>query len=352
MTASEAEANIVAAVDANAGSAGDEASRYETARYETVGTSEEGRSILGIVAGSGPTRVSLVGGAHADEPVGPELLRSLIPVLLDGSPGHQELLRHVTFFIVPHINPDGEARNRKWIDAWPDLASYLNHVVREKPGRDMEFGYPDMRMENVALSAWLRSSGPFQLHMSLHGMGYSDGAMLLIEKNWSYRTEQLQGDFTRAADSLGLRLHDHNRKGGKGFFQIAPGFTTTPEGVAMRTYFNSHSKPDTAALFGDSSMEFVRGLGGDPLSVVTELPLFVVEGGFRPGEPTAYLECKALLPEIRLRAARGENIAPHIGSFGLKPLKLSDALRLQCAALVSSIETVLPEEEENNPDGD
>ncbi len=47
--------------------------------------------------------------------------------------------------MVPHINPDGEERNRAWqtgdASAYK-LSSYLARTVREPPGDDIEFGFP------------------------------------------------------------------------------------------------------------------------------------------------------------------------------------------------------------------
>lgn len=326
----------------------EESEGFETrhVRREIPGESEEGRPIPAFVIGRGPVRVSLVAGSHADEPVGPETLRAIVRAAARaGSRGSGAadadaaggLFERCTLFVVPHINPDGEARNRPWINRWPDAEAYIQFAVREKPGRDVEFAWPDRRPENTAVASWLRrhaaEGGPFHVHASLHGMGYSDGAMLLIERNWTYRTERLQEGFTRAAAASGLRMHDNNRKGEKGFFRIAPGFTTTPEGRAMQTYFKSHGDPDTAALFGDSSMEFVRSLGGDPLCIVTELPLFLVRGESKPEHPIAYLEFKERLPEIRLRLEQGRNARELWEPFGLDPLDLHTASALQLEAL-------------------
>lgn len=312
-------------------------------RREVLGRSEEGRPIPGFVIGNGPMRVSLIAGSHADEPVGPETLRAVAAAAARAGSG-RDVFKHCTLFVVPHINPDGEARNRPWIDAWPDAEAYIRDTVREKPGRDVEFAWPDRRMENRAVAAWLRrhraERGPFHMHASLHGMGFSDGAMLLIERNWAYRTEKLQAGFKRAAAAAGLRMHDHNRKGEKGFFRIAAGFTTTPEGKAMRTYFESHDDPETSALFGDSSMEFVRSLGGDPLCIVTELPLFVVRGESEPEHPTAYLQFKERLPEIRLRLEKGTGARDLWKPFGLDPLDVQTASGLQLEALDLAIATV------------
>jgi hypothetical protein len=230
------------------------------------------------------------------------------------------------------------------MERWPDAESYIRFAVREKPGRDVEFSWPARRRENRAAADWLHeqveTDGPFHLHASLHGMGYSDGAMLLIERNWTYRTEGLQDGFRQAAARAGLRMHDNNRKGEKGFFRIAPGFTTTPEGAAMRAYFRSRDDAETAALFGDSSMEYVRSLGGDPLCVVTELPLFVVQGEARPEVPVAYLRFKERLPEIRLRLDEGRDVEYLLEPFGLEPLDLGTAIDLQTEALDLAIDTV------------
>jgi hypothetical protein len=282
-----------------------------------IGRSEEGRPIHGYVLGSGPSALSLIAGAHSDEPVGPRTLRALV----QGCP--PDLLERHTFVVVPHINPDGEVRNRAWTDRWPDPAAYMRHVFREPPGRDLEFGFPSMRPENVAVSRFLEEHAPFKLHMSLHGMGAAEGAMLLIERHWTDRVDALREGFVAAVRGAGLPLHDHDRKGEKGFTYLGPGFTTTPEGGAMRRHFEQLGDPGTAALFHQSSMEFVRSLGGDPLCLVTELPLFVVPNPDPvPGTPTAYLA-------LRERLASGEPVDP----AGLRAVDLGVAMRLQLATI-------------------
>lgn len=313
---------------------------------DTIGFSEEKRPIRGTVLGTGPRKVSLLAGAHADEPVGPTTLRTLIRALGQTSGGADrshpivhELLYACTISIIPHVNPDGEARNAAWRREWPNPEAYIRDVVREEPGRDIEFGYPDMRVENEIVSRFLEQNGPFHVHASLHGMGFSDGAMLLIEKNWAYRSEQLQAAFVRKAGQFGLRLHDHNRKGEKGFFRIAKGFTTTPEGEAMRRFFLSHGNPEMAGRFRQSSMEFVRTLGGDPLSIVTELPLFTVDGEALPEVPTAYLAFKELLPEIRLGLAKGRDVYDLWQPFGLHHVPVEIAVELQLEAILWAIRT-------------
>ena len=80
----------------------------------------------------------------------------------------------------------------------------------------------------------------------------------------------------RRVRELGYRLHDVDRGGEKGFHRIDEGFTTRPDSRAMAAHFEALGDPATAALFRPSSMEYVRSLGGDPLTLVSEMPLFLV----------------------------------------------------------------------------
>jgi len=316
----------------------------ELATFRDLGESEEGRLIYGVELGRGPRTVSLIAGAHADEPVGPETLRTMILQILRDPGRLDALFSRVRLVIIPHINPDGEARNRPWITRWPSLEAYLTETVRERPGRDLEFGFPAMRPENRVVASFLRSHAPFHLHMSLHGMGFAEGAMLLIERHWAFRTQALRDRFTRAVLAEGMGLHDHNRKGEKGFFAIEPGYTTTPEGAAMRHFFRAKDEPETAALFHDSSMEFVRGLGGDPLCLVTEIPLFLVDPPAepsQPGVPSAYLAFKAQLPTFQQQALQGRALTAARTAFGLQPVPLRSAMRLQLKAIELGLEAVL-----------
>jgi predicted deacylase len=312
------------------------ADREPCIEYRLLGASEEGRDIGAVVFGRGSRTATLIAGSHADEPVGSETLMALVREVSRHPDSFRALLNDWRILVVPHVNPDGEARNRGWIDAWPGQAEYVNRVVRERPGRDIEFGYPDLRTENRVVAGALAEFAPVTLHMSLHGMGYSDGAMLLIERHWAFRTDLLRDRFREAARDAGLDMHDHNRKGEKGFFQIEPGYTTTPEGAAMRAYFRAARDPEVAALFRDSSMEHVRSLGGDPLCVVTELPLFVVEGAHRPGIPDAYLAVRDEVKGLRSRYPEGIPAAI-LNSLPVRPLPLDVAMSLQWKAIDLSL---------------
>jgi hypothetical protein len=138
-------------------------------------------------------------------------------------------------------------------------------------------------------------------------------------------------------------MHDHNRKGEKGFFWIEPGFQTTPRGDAMRTFFQAQDDPETARKFHDSSMEFVMGLGGDPLALVTELPLFLVENEDpTPGHPDRYLALRERLPTVKARLQRGEEVDDLLAPFNLQMVPLNTAMRLQLQALELGLQAAAP----------
>ncbi|HLA63585.1 MAG TPA: M14 family zinc carboxypeptidase, partial [Rhodothermales bacterium] len=322
----------------------------DLARVEEIGQSEENRPLLGVTLGRGPRTVTLVAGAHADEPVGPETLLHLVTASLAYPDRVADVLERYTFRLVPHVNPDGAARNAAWVAQWsedadptPALAAYLLHRDREPPGRDVEFGYPVMRRENAAASRFLFRYDPISLHMSLHGMGFSEGALLLIERRWADGADALKAGWRDAARAAGLRLHDHDRKGEKGFHYYGPGFHATPEGAAMRAYFRDLGDKATAALFFHASMEWAVLTGRDPvtgrtpLCLVTELPLFLISAPYAhtPGVPALYERFNDSLPLLTL-AARAGSEAPlraAIEEHGLRALPLADAIRLQLTAL-------------------
>lgn len=304
----------------------------KVARFHALGTSEAGRPLDAVVLGTGARKVSLIAGAHSDEPVGPETLGTFILHALAQPERFAGLFSEFTFVIVPHINPDGEARNRAWTERWPDAEAYLRHVFREPPGRDLEFGFPNMRPENARVADFLRGRAPFALHMSLHGMAVAEGAMLLIERHWVDRTDDLRNQFVDFIQGAGLPLHDHDRGGEKGFRYIGPGFTTTPEGRAMQEYFRALGDEATAKQFHLSSMEFVRTLGGDPLCLVTEFPLFLIgtrDDDAPPGVPAAYLRLREQIPELKAKLERGESIAGTLDAFGIRPVDLDLLVKLQ-----------------------
>jgi hypothetical protein len=264
------------------------------------GESEEGRPLMLWRWGRGPIKVSLLAGCHSDEPLGPHVLRRWLKRCTRGAGDVESLLETFSFYICPHINPDGENKNLSWVKKYPDFDAYVEHAFREKPGRDLEFGFPEMRKENVFWAQAMEKEGPFDLHLSLHGMGYSEGYLLLIERHVQERCVELQESFSRMAKGFGVGLHDHDRKGDKGFLYFGAGFSSTPEGKAMKGHFLKIGDELTASKFHLSSMEWMRSLGGDPVCLVSELPLFYIRKGPEqsdPGTPTQHMALRKALGE-------------------------------------------------------
>jgi hypothetical protein len=97
-----------------------------------------------------------------------------------------------------------------------------------------------------------------------------------------------------------------------------------------------------AARFRPSSMEFVQSLGGDPLCMVSELPLF------RIGKRSRSLEDSIYWPVIdRFRELRGEGgvdpkaAAAFIEEFALEPVPFATQSALQVAMMEEAL-AILP----------
>jgi len=332
-----------------------------------LGRSREGRSIRGFRLGSGPARVTLIGGCHADEPVGPLTLRRLVTSLQAASTDDPRL-SSFSWWIVPHVHPDGEAKNQIWWkrsipvvdstgseDVGCDLKAYLEGVERDLPGEDIEFGFPrdssdrEARPENQAVARFLQSAEAVHLHGSFHGMDFAPGPWFLIERSWAERTATMRDNLRRAVRGAGYGLYDVDRGGEKGFWRIDEGFTSRPDSVAMKRHFEARGDTATAELFRPSSMECVRSLGGDPLTFVSEMPLFLrpEDGDPRLAELPAHL--KGTAARLRLQGwlqemaatLDGEEMRQKAGLHGIRAMPIRDQARLQLAFLNESIQAVV-----------
>ncbi len=320
-----------------------------------------------------PVRVSLLGGCHADEPVGPRFLRHLVAWLSHRSQKalcrNEGPLDNVEWWIVPHANPDGEVRNRSWQEHGApeyDVAAYLEGAVREAPGDDIEFGFPHgpedhgARPENQAIYRWWsEAAGPFALHASLHGMGFAAGPWFLLEPAWlepgsPKRAEPLIERMAARVGEAGYLLHDVDRGGEKGFTRVRRGFCTRPDSDAMKRYFLQSGDEETASRFRPSSMETVRRLAGErasppgPLTLVSENPLFLTPGvgdDLGPPDPAAE-RWKDRIAGWRNALAQGhhpEAVRREAGEAGLRPMPTLDQMRLQWGLIVAGLELVTPD---------
>lgn len=322
---------------------------------EIIGYTRQRRPLLAYRFGRGRFLVSLIAGCHADEPVGPRLLNHLVGYLAQLAP-ESPLFEDCQWWIVPHANPDGEQENRQWYtgrDQVMDLVQYLTHFKREPPGDDLEFGFPrdeddlQARPENLGIAQWWRKADrPFQLHVSLHGIAFAAGPWFLIEPAWAWRCEKLKAVCRRAVQEMGYRLHDVDRQGEKGFQRLEEGFCTRPDSRAMAQHFLDLRDESTAGKFRPSSMEAMRALGGDPLTLVTEMPLFIlpkVGETVGPPDPEA-LRWKERIEGWKAAIIRGEEVEESIrreaARHGLKGMPVRDQMQLQWIFIAAGVEQV------------
>lgn len=325
---------------------------------QVIGRSRGGREIRAYRFGTGDTRVSLLGGCHADEPVGPRLLRHLCGYLAS-LPGDDAALRSYEWWVIPHINPDGAEANAPWQSGDPaeyEITAYLQHAVRELPGDDIEFGFPRdfddaaARPENRAAHDWWRSAGgPYSLHVSLHGMSIAGGPWFLIEPAWEYRYGHLRERCLSRVEEMGYEAHDVERRGEKGFYRLGRGFCWRPDSRHMWRHFLERGDAETARRFRPSSMETIRSLGGDPLTLVSEMPLFITPGvGVDIGPPDhAAIQWREWIDSWRVQLQKGDDPA-QIGAAarrqGLRPMPVRDQMTLQWTFIVAGLEQVELEE--------
>jgi len=327
----------------------------ESADGEPIGESQEGRPILAHRLGNGPLRASLIGGCHADEPVGPAMLQRLA-AYLQSLDEDDELLTRISWTLVPHVNPDGAERNRPWSDklvpidnhlgepdSGYDLVTYARSVVREPPGEDIEFGFPrdeddtGARPENRAVARLLDSRAPLHLHGSFHGMAFAPGPWFLLERSWIGRTATMRSRLRQIVREMGYNLLDWDRLGDKGFERIDEGFSTRPDSRAMTRHFLDRDDPETAALFRPSSMEHARSLGGDPLTFVSEMPLFLHPDPAILSSRRA--EFRAWLSDL-VTHRPPHDARTAFAAAGLRPMPLGDQMRLQLSLLQEVLSTV------------
>jgi len=317
-----------------------------------IGYSRQKRPLYAYTLGSGNQRVSLLAGAHADEPTGPRLLHHLVNYLSDLSPNHP-LLQNYTWYIIPHINPDGENKNLSWYsyqDEVYDLANYLQFVIREKPGDDIEWGFPTQEKKplrpenNAAYNFWQQNSYGFQFHASLHSMGKSYGPWFLIDEQFLSRSSHIQQVCKEETTKAGYTLFDIDRKGEKGFSRIAPGFATKPQSEAMKLFFLQKNEPEMADKFHASSMEAIKSIGGNPLTIVSEIPLFILPKNNQDiSWPNAELDrwnnkFKEWGEQLKNKQITSEQVKQWAQKEGIKPMSVVDQMYLQWIFISASLE--------------
>ena len=258
--------------------------RATGAQVDEIGQSQEGRPLHGVSVGARHAPlVTIVAGAHPDEPAGPLAALQLLR-LWSQSP----LARQVRLAVVPLLDVDGVVAQRQWLQPWRepvDLSLLQEHRLRRLPGEDREFAWPGAPWSGpvlpecrAAADFFTDQGGPIA-HCSLHGMLVAAGAWFLLNRP-ALRDAQLWRDLRGIAADQHFGLHDMPRHGEKGFRRVGDGFCTVPSGPAMRRWWCAQQQsPSTApGGFAWGSMDFARHLArrhglDDPLCAVSEFPL-------------------------------------------------------------------------------
>jgi len=312
--------------------------RQDGLDWRAIGRCRNGQEMFGIRLGAGDRHVSVIAGCHPDEPIGP-MTAQFLPEAIQGA--FPALLDEYTFHIVPQMNPDGADKNRPWFATPPDFVQYAQHVLREAPGDDIEFNFGDQgRPENRAAMEFLKNDAPYDAHFSLHGMAVAEGAWCLICQEWADRAKPVMAELEAFYKRMLFPLHDVDRHGEKGFHRIRKGFATTPRSDAMKEYFMAQDDPDTAAKFLPSSMEWIESLGGDPLCMVSELPLFCLGVKSKSLDQSVTLEFTDKVKA--LRAAPPENLENALSNlafaYELGPVPVQFQVRAQIAMIALALQ--------------
>jgi len=314
----------------------------EGVEVDHIGYARDRMDLFGIRFGQGQKNVSVIAGCHADEPIGPMTAQILSRYLTRFFP---ELLGQYRFSVVPQMNPLGAEKNRRWFADSPELWRYLRHALRELPGEDIEFGFGTgarVREECRATQAFLAKTTPYTAHFSLHGMAIAEGVWCLICQEWKERAVPYMDAFDALCDQLVYPRHDIERHGEKGFTRIRPGYCTTPTSTAMKKFFLDKNDRMMAGRFHPSSMEWAQSQGGDPICIVSELPLFTI--GQRTSDladPVA-ARLKGELGDARLLTGQAflDEVARIRDAYALKTTPLELQVRLQIAMIVLALTTL------------
>jgi len=156
----------------------------DIAKIETVGTSESGREIKALIISDNPEilegepAVRLTGGIHGNEKMGVELLVRFIEYLTSNytsaDPTVRDLVNSRYICIIPVLNPDGLARNRRYNDNNVDLNRNFNSTGLS------------LQSETKAIQDYSSGKG-FNLSITYH-----TGAVL-VNMPFDYGSELLDG---------------------------------------------------------------------------------------------------------------------------------------------------------------
>jgi hypothetical protein len=105
----------------------------------------------------------------------------------------------------------------------------------------------------------------------------------------------------------------------------------------MRHFFFAQSEPNMAAKFLPSSMEAIAALGGDPLCMVSEMPLFLLTKENSTLEDPVYWRFRDALAAAREMGS----ISELMHTFGIESVPFSTQMRVQLGIVVAGVRRAL-----------
>jgi hypothetical protein len=113
----------------------------------------------------------------------------------------------------------------------------------------------------------------------------------------------------------------------------------------MAAHFEALGDSATASRFRPSSMETLRTFGHDTLTLVSEMPLFILPGvGERPGPPDPVAErWKSRLDGWRSELSAGgapDAISADARKLGLVPMPVRDQMRMQWTFIAAGLRQI------------
>jgi hypothetical protein len=169
----------------------------------------------------------------------------------------------------------------------------------------------------------------------------------LLEKSWDQKGK-LDGFKKKCLDKvvkMGYVPHDVERHGEKGFWRLGKGFCTRPDSKEMKNFFLNQKNPVMAEKFRLSSMESIRSISGDVLTLVSEMPLFILPGvgkDLGPPDPLYSLwKTRIAQWELELSLDVGsDKIRQQAQAWGLKTMPIEDQLYFQALMLEESLKAI------------
>ena len=258
------------------------------------GQSCAGEPLLALRIGEGPRRILAYAFPQPDEPLGGLVILQLVRRLLQEA----ALCQGATWTLLPCVDPDGARRNEGWFTQPLELAAYAGRHFRPPEGEQVEWSFPSsdpawpwesVLPEARALQALIDEERPqslFPLHNALLG-----GAYAFVSPEAASLGPSLAGVW----EALGLPTHRGEAE--LPFAQvIGTGVFRLPDLGEMAAALARQGIVDPASLLACGASPYLYGRRyGQVLTIVPELPLFVVPGiaDDRPGG----LSCGEVLGE-------------------------------------------------------